>query len=136
MSTRSKGNKPNLVSHEKKWMKSQDHFNCFTNLIKIELDDELNLVNDRWKTWSKQRLVEAGLTLFDLKARASGRFFGDPILVFESREGGLPYHKFGHGDMVIISRARPWGEKVVEGVVLDTNSRRRRVIVSEKPGDI
>ena len=136
MSTRSKGNKPNLVSHEKKWTKSQDHFNCFTNLIKIELDDELNLVNDRWKTWSKQRLTEAGLTLFDLKARASGRFFGDPILVFEAREGGLPYHKFGHGDMVIISRARPWGEKVVEGVVLDTNNRRIRVIVAEKPGDI
>ena len=136
MSTRSKGNKPNLVSHEKKWTKSQDHFNCFTNLIKIELDDELNLVNDRWKTWSKQRLTEAGLTLFDLKARASGRFFGDPILVFEAREGGLPFHKFGHGDMVIISRARPWGEKVVEGVVLDTNNRRIRVIVAEKPGDI
>ncbi len=136
MSTRSKGNKPNLVSHEKKWTKSQDHFNCFTNLIKIELDDELNLVNDRWKTWSKQRLTEAGLTLFDLKARASGRFFGDPILVFEARDGGLPFHKFGHGDMVIISRARPWGEKVVEGVVLDTNNRRIRVIVAEKPGDI
>tara|TARA_A100001234_G_scaffold221374_1_gene237110 strand:- start:937 stop:2913 length:1977 start_codon:yes stop_codon:yes gene_type:complete len=136
MSTRSTGNSRKMTPHEKKWIKSQDHFNCFTNLIKIELDDELNMVNERWKTWSKQRLVEAGITLFDLRGRSSGRFFGDPILVFESREGRLPYHKFGHGDMVIISRARPWSEKVVEGVVLDTNRNRIRVIVSEKPGDI
>ena len=136
MSTRSTGSARKMTPHEKKWIKSQDHFNCFTNLIKIELDDELNMVNERWKTWSKQRLVEAGITLFDLRGRSSGRFFGDPILVFESRDGRLPYHKFGHGDMVIISRARPWGEKVVEGVVLDTNRNRIRVIVSEKPGDI
>ena len=136
MSTRPTGNSRKMTPHEKKWIKSQDHFNCFTNLIKIELDDELNMVNERWKTWSKQRLVEAGITLFDLRGRSSGRFFGDPILVFESREGRLPYHKFGHGDMVIISRARPWSEKVVEGVVLDTNRNRIRVIVSEKPGDI
>ena len=136
MSTRPTGNSRKMTPHEKKWIKSQDHFNCFTNLIKIELDDELNMVNERWKTWSKQRLVEAGITLFDLRGRSSGRFFGDPILVFESREGRLPYHKFGHGDMVIISRARPWGEKVVEGVVLDTNRNRIRVIVAEKPGDI
>ncbi len=136
MSTRSNPNSKKNIQHEKKWMKSQDHFNCFTNLIKIELDDELGLVNERWKTWTKQRLVEAGLTLFDLKARASGRFFGDPILVFEARDGVLPYHKFGHGDMVIISRARPWSEKIVEGLVLDTNKKRIRIIVSEKPGDI
>ena len=136
MSTRSNSNSKKNIQHEKKWMKSQDHFNCFTNLIKIELDDELGLVNERWKTWTKQRLVEAGLTLFDLKARASGRFFGDPILVFEARDGVLPYHKFGHGDMVIISRARPWSEKIVEGLVLDTNKKRIRIIVSEKPGDI
>jgi len=136
MSTRSEGRKSKLVQHEKKWLKSQDHFNCFTNLIKVELDDELNLVNDRWKNWTKSRLVEAGLTLFDLRGRSSGRFFGDPILIFESRDGPLPYHKFGHGDMVIISRARPWGEKIIEGVVMDTNKKRIRIIVTEKPSDL
>ncbi|MGB1588782.1 MAG: AAA domain-containing protein [Candidatus Poseidoniaceae archaeon] len=136
MSTRSEGRKSKFVRHENKWMKSQDHFNCFTNLIKVELDDELNLVNERWKNWTKSRLVEAGLTLFDLRGRSSGRFFGDPILIFESRDGPLPYHKFGHGDMVIISRARPWGEKVIEGVVMDTNKKRIRIIVTEKPSDL
>ena len=119
MNTRPSGNKTSKVAHEAKWRKSQDHFECFTNLIGVELDDELSQVQERWKNWSKQKMVTSGLALFDLTGRTSGRFFGDPILVFEVRGGGpLPFHRFGHGDMVIISRARPWGEKVVEGVVL------------------
>ena len=137
MNTRSSGNKNKIVSHESKWKKSQDHFECFTNLIRWELDDELGQVEERWKKWSKQKMVTAGLALFDLTGRTSGRFFGDPILVFENRGGGeLPFHRFGHGDMVIISRARPWGEKVVEGVVLDRNNSRIRVVAKDKPSDL
>ena len=137
MSTRSNGKRPTNVAHEAKWRKSQDHFECFTNLIGIELEDELNQVEDRWKNWSKKKMLSAGLALFDLVGRTSGRFFGDPIIVFEARGGGaLPFHRFGHGDMVIISRARPWGEKVIEGVVLDRNNRRIRIVAKDKPGDL
>ena len=137
MSTRSNGKRARNVAHEAKWRKSQDHFECFTNLIGVELEDELNQVEERWKNWSKQKMLSAGLALFDLVGRTSGRFFGDPILVFEARGGGaLPFHRFGHGDMVIISRARPWGEKVIEGVVLDRNNRRIRVVAKDKPGDL
>ena len=137
MSTRSNGKRASNVAHEAKWRKSQDHFECFTNLIGIELEDELNQVEERWKNWSKQKMLGAGLALFDLVGRTSGRFFGDPILVFEARGGGaLPFHRFGHGDMVIISRARPWGEKVIEGVVLDRNNRRIRIVAKDKPGDL
>ena len=137
MSTRSKGKGSSNVAHEAKWRKSQDHFECFTNLIAIELEDELNQVQERWKNWSKQKMLSAGLALFDLVGRTSGRFFGDPIIVFEARGGGaLPFHRFGHGDMVIISRARPWGEKVVEGVVLDRNNRRIRIVAKDKPTDL
>ena len=137
MSTRSKGKMPKNVAHESKWRKSQDHFECFTNLIGIELEDELNQVEERWKNWSKQKMLSAGLALFDLVGRTSGRFFGDPIIVFEARGGGaLPFHRFGHGDMVIISRARPWGEKVIEGVVLDRNNRRIRIVAKDKPSDL
>ena len=125
------------VGHESKWRRSQDHFECFTRLIGIELEDELSQVQKRWKEWSKQRMVGAGLALFDLVGRTSGRFFGDPIVVFENRGGGsLPHHRFGHGDMVVISRARPWAEKVIEGVVLDRNRFRIRIVVTEKPSDI
>lgn len=125
------------IGHESKWRRSQDHFECFTRLIGIELEDELSQVQKRWKEWSKQRMVGAGLALFDLVGRTSGRFFGDPIVVFENRGGGsLPHHRFGHGDMVVISRARPWAEKVIEGVVLDRNRFRIRIVVTEKPSDI
>ena len=137
MSTRPNGNKTQKVAHEAKWRKSQDHFECFTTLIGIELEDELSQVEQRWKHWTKQKMLSAGLALFDLVGRTSGRFFGDPILVFESRGGGsLPFHRFGHGDMVIISRARPWGEKVIEGVVLDRNNSRIRIVTKDKPGDL
>ena len=46
MNTRSSGNKSKIVSHESKWKKSQDHFECFTNLIRWELDDELGQVEE------------------------------------------------------------------------------------------
>lgn len=137
MSTRSNGQSAMKIPHEAKWRKSQDHFECFTNLIGIELEDELNQVQDRWTSWSKTKMVGAGLALFDLAGRSSGRFFGEPILVFELRGGGaLPFHRFGHGDMVIISRARPWGEKVIEGVVLDRNNSRIRIVTKDKPSDL
>ena len=47
MSTRSTGQSNSKTPHETKWRKSQDHFDCFTNLIGIELEDELNQVQER-----------------------------------------------------------------------------------------
>ena len=120
-----------------RWRRSQDHFNRFTALIRQELDDETKQVEERWKTWTKQRLLLAGLALFDLSARAQGRFFGEDIIVFEAQDGGrLPEHRFSPGDIVLISRSRPWGEKVVEGVVLDRGPTRIRIVVGERPRDV
>ena len=117
-----------------RWDRGQDHLERFTGLIGQELEDELATVEERWRHWSKSRLVEAGLTLYDLKARPRGRLFGDPILIFEARDGGrLPVHRFSHGDMVILSRTRPWGEKTIEGLVLDRGPTRVRVVVGERP---
>ena len=39
------------------WQKGQEHFARFTKLIKIELDDETALVEERWRKWTKQKLV-------------------------------------------------------------------------------
>ena len=120
-----------------RWLRSQDHFTRFTDLIKQELDDETQLVEERWKNWTKGRLSAAGLALFDLSGRARGRFFGDDILVFETRDGGrMPDHRFTPGDIVLISRSRPWSEKVVEGVVLDRGPTRLRVVVKDRPKDL
>ena len=46
MSTRPNGNKTQKVAHEAKWRKSQDHFECFTTLIGIELEDELSQMKE------------------------------------------------------------------------------------------
>ncbi len=120
-----------------RWRRSQDHFVRMTDLIRQELEDETQQVEERWKTWTKQRLLMSGLALFDLKARPQGRFFGEDILVFETQDRGrMPEHRFGHGDIVLISRSRPWGEKVVEGVVLDRGPTRIRVVVGERPRDV
>ena len=120
-----------------RWRRSQDHFIRMTDLIHQELEDETQAVEERWKTWTKQRLLLAGLTLFDMRARIQGRFFGEDIVVFEAQDGGrLPEHRFTHGDIVLISRSRPWGEKVVEGVVLDRGPTRLRVVVSERPKEV
>ncbi len=120
-----------------KWSRSQDHFDRMTELIRIELDDEVALVEERWKTWTKQRLVSSGYALFDMTARTNGRFFGDDILVFEHpKRINLPDHRFTNGDIVLISRTRPWDEKVVEGVVLDQHQQRLRVVVADRPKDL
>ena len=120
-----------------RWRRGQDHFTRFTKLIRRELDDETAMVEERWKKWSKQRLVAAGLAMFDLTGRTQGRFFGDPILVFENKSRSrLPIHRFGHGDIVLLSRARPWGEKVTEGIVLDRGPTRIRIVVNDKPSDL
>ena len=119
------------------WKKGQEHFERFTKLIKIELDDETAMVEERWKKWTKQKLVAAGLTLFELTCRSQGRFYGDPIIVFEQPDRNrMPQHRFAQGDIVLISRTRPWGEKVYEGIVLDRGPTRIRVVVNEKPKDL
>ena len=117
-----------------KWRRSQEHFSAYTRLNNWELQDELEEVHERWKNWKRSRLVDSGLALFEMVGKARGHLFGDPIAVFTMRDGGdLPWHKFGHGDIVIISRSRPWDEKVVEGVVLDRSRKRVRVVCGELP---
>ena len=119
------------------WKKGQEHFMRFAELIRIELEDETAMVEERWKNWTKQKLVSAGMTLFDLTCRGQGRFYGDPIIVFEQVDRNrLPPHRFSHGDIVLISRTRPWGERVYEGIVLDRGPTRIRVVVNEKPKDL
>ena len=119
------------------WKKGQEHFKRFTELIKIELEDETAMVEERWKKWSKGQLLSAGLTLFDLTCRGQGRFYGDPIIVFEQIDRNrLPPHRFSQGDIVLVSRTKPWGEKVYEGIVLDRGPTRIRVVVNEKPKDM
>ena len=105
-------------------------------MIDLELEHEMEVLTDRLKNWSKQRLTSTGTALFDLEARTAGWMFSERIIALRNRGSRLPEHRFGHGDMVIISRARPWGEKVIEGVVLDRSNSRIRIVTKDKPSDL
>ena len=134
--------KPNLASTEggklpAKWPRQQDHYSAFKKLIDIELEDELQQIEERWKKWSHKRMRDAGQALFNLVGRPNGHFFGEAIISFTNKKGSdLPWHQFSHGDIVILSRSKPWDEKVEEGIVLDRNRRRVRVVFPEKPEGI
>jgi len=120
-----------------RWSRRQDHHAHYTTLIRLELEDELVAVEERLRAWSDRRLKDAGIALFRLRGRTAGWLFGERILSFQS-EGGddLPWHKFGQGDIVSISRKRPWLERSTEGTVLDRSRRRLRVVVNDTPDDL
>ncbi len=105
------------------------------NLIDLELEHEMEVLTDRLENWSKQRLTSTGTALFDLDARTSGWLFSERIIALRSKGARLPDHRFGHGDMVRLSRGRPLDEWT-DGVVLDRDYRSIRVVVSEPPKDL
>ena len=127
----------NLPDNKVHWRRSQDHLKLFSTLIRWELEDELERMEDRWKTWSNKRLSASGLTLLNLEARSNGRFFGDPIIAFSNPStDNLPWHGFRIGDIVILSRSKPLNERTQEGVVLDRNRRRIRVVFKDTPDSL
>ena len=120
-----------------KWSRRQDYHSFYKKLINWELEDELKNIDERLKSWSNRRLEDAGLALFKLKGRTAGWLFSERIISFQAENGEeLPWHKFGQGDIVTISRKRPWIELATEGTVLDRSRKRIRVVVSEPPEDL
>ncbi|MBJ23606.1 MAG: hypothetical protein CMB64_02935, partial [Euryarchaeota archaeon] len=120
-----------------KWSRRQDYHSFYKKMIDWELEDEIKNIEERLKTWSNRRLEDAGLAIFRLKGRTSGWLFSDRILTFQSEKSEeLPWHRFGQGDIVTISRKRPWTEMSTEGTVLDRTRKRIRVVVSEPPEDL
>ncbi|RAH15488.1 MAG: hypothetical protein CMB56_003125 [Methanobacteriota archaeon] len=120
-----------------KWSRRQDYHSYYKMMIDWELEDEIKNIEDRLKTWSNKKLEDAGLAIFRLKGRTSGWLFGERILTFKSeKDDELPWHRFGQGDIVTISRKRPWTEKFTEGTVLDRTRKRIRVVVTETPEDL
>ena len=116
--------------------RSQDHFERFTNLIRWELEDEMESVEDRLRKWSRSRLVENGVTLFDLEGRNDGWLFGERIVKLFTRGEALPRHRFRQGDMVTLSRKNPLKENTIEGTVLSRSRKFIRIVVYEQPAKI
>ena len=119
------------------WRRGQDHFRHFTSLLEDELKEETSMIQERWSSWSHHRLQASGLALLGLKGRTNGTLFGEDILVFEHPDRQhLGQHRFTHGDIVVISRSKPIGEKTIEGIVLERGPTRLRVVVSQRPKDL
>ena len=76
--------------------RSQDHFEKFNKLIEWELEDEMAAVEERLKKWGREKLVENGITLFDLEGRNDGWLFGQRIVKLFTRGEALPHHRFRH----------------------------------------
>tara|TARA_B100000287_G_scaffold365124_1_gene359683 strand:+ start:681 stop:2717 length:2037 start_codon:yes stop_codon:yes gene_type:complete len=120
-----------------KWSRRQDYHSYYNKMIDWELEDEMKNIDERLKSWSNRRLEDAGLAIFKLKGRTNGWLFSERIISFQAESGKeLPWHRFGQGDIVTISRKRPWTELVTEGTVLDRSRKRIRVVVAEPPEDL
>jgi len=113
--------------------RSQDHFELFNRLIDWELEDEMIAVEERLRKWGRDRLIENGITLFDLEGRNDGWLFGERVVKLFAKGERLPHHRFRHGDIVTLSRHNPLKEKVIEGTVLSRSRKFIRVVVKEQP---
>lgn len=119
------------------WRRGQDHFHHFSKLLEQELEQETKTVQERWSKWSHHRLQASGLALIGMKGRPNGTLFGDYILTFEKPDRQhIGQHRFTHGDIVVLSRTKPIGEKTIEGIVLERGPTRIKIVVAQRPKDL
>ena len=117
--------------------RSQDHHEAYLPLIQWELDDELDATDERLRNWSRAKLAAHGLALFDLRARPDGWLFGQRIVKLElDGRANMGQHRFRQGDIVMLSRGDPIGEKPIEAIVSDRSRNRIRIVLPELPSGV
>ena len=70
-----------------RFKRSQDHHEAYLRLIRLELDDELAMTEERLKNWSDKRLQANGIALFGLNAKPDGWLFGQRIVRLRQGSG-------------------------------------------------
>ncbi|KAJ8599439.1 hypothetical protein CTAYLR_008004 [Chrysophaeum taylorii] len=97
-------------------------------LLREERETEEAAAKERIERWSRRRLAELGLALLELEARKKGAFFGRPVARLRRSDGeALPFHRFGTGDLVALSRKAV----VVEGAVLERGAAHLDVVLAQ-----
>tara|TARA_A100001388_G_scaffold127990_1_gene94835 strand:- start:3230 stop:5179 length:1950 start_codon:yes stop_codon:yes gene_type:complete len=120
-----------------RFTRSQDHHEVYLPLIQWELDDELDATDERLRNWSRAKLAAHGLALFDLRARPDGWLFGQRIVKLElDGRANMGQHRFRQGDIVMLSRGDPIGEKPIEAIVSDRSRNRIRIVLPELPSGV
>ena len=117
--------------------RSQDHHELYLKLIRWELDDEMQNVLQKLQNWTKKRLVENGISLFDLIGKNDGWLFGQRIIKFTNRKKkDLGIHRFRQGDIVLLSRKDPLKETTIEGTIYSTSRNSIKIVFSDIPKNI
>ena len=120
-----------------RFTRSQVHHEAYLPLIQWELDDELDATDERLRNWSRAKLAAHGLALFDLRARPDGWLFGQRIVKLElDGRADMGQHRFRQGDIVMLSRGDPIGEKPIEAIVSDRSRNRIRIVMPELPSGV
>ena len=120
-----------------RFSRSQDHHEAYLPLIQWELEDELDATDERLRNWSRAKLAAHGLALFDLRARPDGWLFGQRIVKLElDGRADMGQHRFRQGDIVMLSRGDPIGEKPIEAIVSDRSRNRIRIVMPELPSGV
>ena len=120
-----------------RFTRSQDYHEAYLPLIQWELDDELDATDERLRNWSRAKLAANGLALFDLRARPDGWLFGQRIVKLElDGRRDMGQHRFRQGDIVMLSRGDPIGEKTIEAIVSDRSRNRIRIVLPELPSGV
>jgi len=114
--------------------RSQDHHETFLKLIRMELDDELAITEERLRNWPDGRLQANGIALFGLIAKPDGWLFGQRVVKLRNSSGGaFGSHRFRQGDIVMLSRSNPLTEKPIEAIVSNRGRGSIRIVMPEAP---
>ncbi|MDE0953788.1 MAG: AAA domain-containing protein [Candidatus Poseidoniales archaeon] len=117
--------------------RSQDHHELYLKLIRWELDDEMQNVIEKLQNWTKKKLIENGISLFDLIGKNDGWLFGKRVIKFTNRrKKNLGIHRFRQGDIVLVSRRDPLKETPLEGTIYSTTRNSIKIVFLETPKDI
>ena len=117
--------------------RSQDHHELYLKLIRWELDDEMQNVIEKLQNWTKKKLIENGISLFDLIGKNDGWLFGQRVIKFTNRrKKNLGIHRFRQGDIVLVSRRDPLKETPLEGTIYSTTRNSIKIVFLETPKDI
>jgi len=117
-----------------RFKRSQDHHEAYLRLIRMELDDELAMTEERLKHWPDKRLQANGIALFGLLAKTDGWLFGQRIVKLRPSVGTeFGSHRFRQGDIVMLSRNSPLAEKPIEAIVSDRSRGSIRIVIPEAP---
>ncbi|KAL2630305.1 hypothetical protein R1flu_014991 [Riccia fluitans] len=130
-----KGTRQRSAKQEQRRLALESYRTRFSEALEAELAEEMQAMKERLRNWTKQRLQDEGMAIFDLSVKPDGKLYRDTILRFYRAQGDgiLPvHHQFSQGDVIAISRKNPLEEEgsVIEGVVMERARRFLRVAVS------